>query len=122
MRGWKKGIDPEPENIVNKRKSFQMALAAGVTICMGGDVGVFSHGENAREMEMMVEYGMKPIDVLRSATSINADVFGYGNKIGRIKKGLLADVIAVDNDPSADIKNIRKVKLVMKDGVVCKSF
>lgn len=98
-RGWKKGIDPEPENIVNKRKSFQMALAAGVTICMGGDVGVFSHGENAREMEMMVEYGMKPIDVLRSATSINADVFGYGNKIGRIKKGLLADVIAVDNDP-----------------------
>ncbi|MBS1622004.1 MAG: amidohydrolase family protein [Bacteroidetes bacterium] len=121
-RGWKKGIDPEPENIVNKRKSFQMALAAGVTICMGGDVGVFSHGENAREMEMMVEYGMKPIDVLRSATSINADVFGYGNKIGRIKKGLLADVIAVDNDPSADIKNIRKVKLVMKDGVVCKSF
>ena len=57
---------------------------------MGGDVGVFTHGDNAREMEMMVEYGMKPIDVLRSATSINADVFGYGNKIGRIKQGLLA--------------------------------
>ena len=53
---------------------------------MGGDVGVFTHGDNAREMELMVEYGMKPIDVLKSATSINADVFGYGNKIGRIKK------------------------------------
>lgn len=119
-RGWKKGIDPEPEIITNKRKSFQLARKEGVTICMGGDVGVFTHGNNAIEMEMMVEYGMKPIDVLRSATSINADVFGYGDKIGRIKKGLLADIIAVDNDPSSDIKNIRKVKLVMKDGVIYK--
>jgi imidazolonepropionase-like amidohydrolase len=68
----------------------------------------------------MVEYGMKPIDVLKSATSINADVFGYGNKIGRIKKDLFADLIAVDADPSIDIKNIRKIKLVMKDGVIYK--
>ena len=87
---------------------------------MGGDVGVFSHGDNAREMELMVEYGMKPIDVLKSTTSINADVFGYGNKIGRIKKDLFADIIAVDGDPSIDIKNIRKIKLVMKDGVIYK--
>lgn len=117
-RGWKKGIDPEPKSISEKKKSFQLALKAGVTICMGGDVGVFSHGDNAREMEMMVEYGMKAIDVLRSATSVNADIFGYGEKIGRIKKGLFADIIAVDGDPSADIKNIRKIKLVMKDGVI----
>jgi imidazolonepropionase-like amidohydrolase len=116
--GWRKGIDPEPERITNKRKTFQLALKAGVTICMGGDVGVFPHGDNAREMEMMVEYGMKPIDVLKSATSVNADVFGYGDRIGRIKKDLFADIIAVDGDPSIDIKNIRKVKLVMKDGVV----
>ena len=116
-RGWKKGIDPEPQSVINKRKSFQLALQAGVTICMGGDVGVFAHGDNAREMEMMVEYGMKPIDVLKSATSINADVFGYADKIGRIKKDLFADIIAVDGDPSVDIKNIRKIKLVMKDGV-----
>src|SRR6188768_2676442 len=119
-RGWKKGIDPEPQSITNKKKSFQLALQAGVTMCMGGDVGVFSHGDNAREMELMVEYGMKPIDVLKSATSINADVFGYGNKIGRIKKDLFADLMAVDGDPSADIKNIRKIKLVMKDGVIYK--
>lgn len=118
--GWKKGVDPDPPSIANKKKSFQLALSAGVTICMGGDVGVFSHGDNAREMEMMVEYGMKPIDVLRSATSINADVFGYGDKIGRIKKDLFADIIAVDGDPSVDIKNIRQVKLVMKDGVIYK--
>jgi imidazolonepropionase-like amidohydrolase len=120
-RGWRKGIDPEPERIRNKRKSFALALKAGVIICMGGDVGVFTHGDNAREMEMMVEYGMRPIDVLKSATSINADVFGYGDRIGRIKKDLLADIIAVDGDPSVDIKNIRKVKLVMKDGVVYKN-
>jgi imidazolonepropionase-like amidohydrolase len=88
---------------------------------MGGDVGVFAHGDNAKEMELMVEYGMKPIDVLKSATSINADVFGYSDKIGRIKKELLADLIAVDGDPSTDIKNIRKIKLVMKDGVVYKN-
>ena len=87
---------------------------------MGGDVGVFPHGDNAREMEMMVEYGMKAIDILRSATSINADVFGYGDKIGRIKKDVFADIIAVDGDPSVDIKNIRQIKLVMKDGLIYK--
>jgi imidazolonepropionase-like amidohydrolase len=119
-RGWKKGVDPDPSSIANKKKSFQLALSAGVIICMGGDVGVFAHGDNAREMEMMVGYGMKAIDVIRSATSINADVFGYGDKIGRIKKDLFADIIAVDGDPSVDIKNIRQVKLVMKDGVIYK--
>ncbi len=119
-RGWKKEIGPEPKSITDKKKSFQLALQAGVTICMGGDAGVYAHGDNAIEMELMVEYGMKPLDVLKSATSINADVFGYGNKIGRIKKGLLADMIAVENDPSTDIKNIRRIKLVMKGGVIYK--
>ena len=119
-RGWKKGTDPEPERITNKKKTFQQALDAGVTICMGGDVGVYTHGDNAREMELMVEYGMKPLEVLKSATSVNADVFGYAGKIGRIKKGLFADIIAVEGDPSADIKNIRKLKLVMKNGVIYK--
>lgn len=119
-RGWKKGTDPEPERISNKKKTFQQALDAGVTICMGGDVGVYTHGDNAREMELMVEYGMKPLEVLKSSTSVNADVFGYAGKIGRIKKGLFADIIAVEGDPSADIKNIRKLKLVMKNGVIYK--
>ena len=85
---------------------------------MGGDVGVFAHGDNAREMEMMAEYGMPPIEVLRSATSINADVFGYGDKIGRIKKGLLADIIAVQGDPSINIHSIREVEFIMKDGKI----
>lgn len=119
-RGWRKGTDAEPREIIAKRVSFQTALAAGVTICMGGDVGVFAHGDNAREMELMVEYGMKPVDVLRSATSVNADVFGYANKIGRIKNELFADIIAVRGNPVDDIKVVRNVSFVMKNGEIYK--
>jgi imidazolonepropionase-like amidohydrolase len=116
--GWRKGIDPEPHNITEKKENFRQALASGVTICMGGDVGVFTHGDNAREMEDMVEYGMKPLDVLRSATSVNADVFRISTHAGRIKQGLQADIIAVEGDPSANIQQIRKVKFVMKEGLI----
>ncbi|MFI5128774.1 MAG: amidohydrolase family protein [Chitinophagales bacterium] len=118
--GWRKGIDPDPERLVQKKKSFATAVKLGVTICMGGDVGVYAHGDNAREMELMVDYGMKPLDVLRSTTSINADEFGYGDKIGRIRKGLLADMVAVEGDPSKDIKDIRKIRLVIKNGIIYK--
>ena len=121
-KGWKKGIDPEPLQITEKKKSFQLALKNGVTICMGGDVGVFPHGDNVREMELMTAYGMKPIEVLRSATSVNADVFGYANKTGRIKKGLLADIIMADGDPSINISALRKILFVMKDGKIYKEL
>jgi imidazolonepropionase-like amidohydrolase len=117
-RGWRKGIDPEPDRIAEKRKSFRAALASGVRICMGGDVGVYAHGDNAREMEAMVEYGMPPIDVLRSATSVNADVFGISNKAGRIRSGMPADLLVVEGNPSVNISQIRKILLVMKDGVI----
>lgn len=116
--GWKKGKGPEPARITAKRKSFAAALQAGVTICMGGDVGVYAHGDNAREMELMVEYGMKPLEVLRAATSVNADVFGYGHRIGRIRKGLLADLVAVAGNPVENISVIRDPVLVMKDGKI----
>lgn len=119
-KGWKKGVDPDTKLIVEKKKSFTAAIKSGVTICMGGDVGVFTHGDNAREMELMVDYGMTPLDVIRSTTSINADVFGYANKIGRIKPGLLADIIAVEGDPTTNVRNIRNVKLVIKDGIIYK--
>lgn len=119
-RGWKKGVDPEPHGITEKKANFRLALASGVTICMGGDVGVFAHGDNAREMEMMADYGMKAIDVLRSATSVNADVFRLAGRVGRIKAGLLADIVGVEGNPSVDIKDIRKVRLVMKEGVIYK--
>lgn len=116
--GWKRGSLPEPKRVTNKKKSFALAMQKGVTILFGGDVGVYAHGDNAREMEAMVSYGMSAIDVLRSATSVNADVFGYGNNIGRIRKGLFADLIAVDGDPTATISDIRRTKLVMKDGII----
>jgi imidazolonepropionase-like amidohydrolase len=118
--GWKKGVEPEPERIKAKKKSFQAALKNGVTICMGGDVGVYAHGDNAREMELMADYGMNAVDVLKSATSVNADVFGYAEKLGRIKKGLLADIVVIQGDPSKTIKDIRNVMLVMKDGKIYK--
>ncbi|MEJ7913759.1 MAG: amidohydrolase family protein, partial [Chitinophagaceae bacterium] len=115
-RGWKKGIDAEPQRVTLKKKVFKDALAAGVTICMGGDVGVFTHGDNAREMEMMAEYGMDALSVLRAATAVNADVFKIGFERGRIKAGLLADMMAVKGDPSTRISDIRQVRFVMKDG------
>ncbi|WP_405382668.1 amidohydrolase family protein [Maribacter sp. LLG6340-A2] len=116
-RGWNKGTDPEPERIQQKRKSFKMALDSGVQIVFGGDVGVFPHGENYREMELMVAYGMKPIDVLKSATANNAKMF-HLNQLGNLKKGFLADIIAVKGNPVEDIAVMKNVSFVMKDGVV----
>ncbi len=115
-RGWKKGIEPEPLRIAEKRKSFQLALDAGVEIIAGGDVGVFPHGDNVRELIMMADYGMKPVEVLKSATSVSAKRFHLEKKIGSIKAGLLADLIAVEGDPTQDIRDLRKLKLVMKGG------
>jgi imidazolonepropionase-like amidohydrolase len=114
--GWKKGIDPEPARITRKRQTFKAALAAGVKMCFGGDVGVYAHGDNVRELELMVDYGMKPLDAVRSATSINARLFHQDDRIGTVNKGLLADLIAVEGDPTKDIAALRRVKFVMKDG------
>jgi imidazolonepropionase-like amidohydrolase len=115
--GWKKGIDPDPYSVKHKKYIFSEAMKAGVTICMGGDVGVFTHGDNAREMILMAEYGMAALDVLKSATSINALVFKMRG-VGNIKSGYLADLVAVQGNPSEDIKAVKQVKLVMKDGVI----
>jgi imidazolonepropionase-like amidohydrolase len=117
-RGWVKGKTQEPERVTIKKKSFKEAIESGVTIGMGGDVGVFPHGENVLEMELMVEYGMKPMDVLKAATSINARAFHLDKQVGYLKSGMLADFVIVSGDPSQNISTLRKVQWVMKDGVV----
>jgi len=119
-RGWKKGIDPDPENVVRKKLSFKAALASGVTIGMGGDVGVFPHGDNVMEMELMAEYGMPNLDILKAATSVNARAMNWQDKLGHIKEGFLADLVVVKGNPLDNISQIREVKFVMKDGVVYK--
>ncbi len=115
-RGWKKGVGPEPAEITEKRASFRRALAAKVPMCAGSDVGVFAHGDNARELVLMVEYGMAPLDVLRAATSGNVRFFHLDDRLGQVRNGLLADLIAVEGDPSQQIEALRRVRFVMKGG------
>lgn len=116
-RGWS-GSDPAPEGVLASRRAVQLALKAKVPMCVGGDVGVFSHGQNAREMELMVAAGMSAADVAMAATRGNAKAFKLDGKLGVVSQGLLADLIAVEGDPAADIAAVRKVRMVMKGGVV----
>jgi imidazolonepropionase-like amidohydrolase len=116
--GWKKGEGPEPGGIARKRASLKAALESGVTILSGSDVGVFTHGENARELEIEVSYGMSPVAALKAATSVAGRVLRMN--IGQVKPGMFADLIAVEGDPTAEISAIRRVKFVMKAGTVYK--
>jgi imidazolonepropionase-like amidohydrolase len=114
-RGWD-GAAPEPPAVREKRIAFAAALAAGVTICMGGDVGVYAHGDNVREMALMAAWGMDEPAVLTAATSVNARLFGLDDRLGQVKPGMLADLVAVEGNPTRNLAALRRVKLVLKSG------
>lgn len=116
-RGWTGGM-PTPDAVIAKRASFTAALKAGVEMCVGGDTGVFTHGANAREIELMVAWGMPAADVLKAATSGNAATLGMADRIGVLAPGMLADVVAVRGDPLRDPRVLEAVSLVMKGGAI----
>jgi imidazolonepropionase-like amidohydrolase len=116
--GWKPGTEPEPLRLRASREAFRRAREAGVTIANGSDMGVFAHGDGARELELMVETGMPPGEALLSATAVAARVLRRDDQLGTIRPGLLADLVAVEGDPTREITALRAVRLVLKGGAV----
>jgi imidazolonepropionase-like amidohydrolase len=114
------GREPAPQSVEENRAAFREAMKAGVPICMGGDVGVFTHGKNWLEMEAMQRAGMTPVEVLAAATSGNAKILHLSDR-GTIRPGLLADLVAIDGDPTTDIAAVEHVRMVMKGGEIVRA-
>lgn len=119
-RGWDGQPDADgklPERVATKRSVIEQALAVGVVLCSGSDVGVFDHGDNAWEIELMIDYGVEPLAALAAATSVNASLF-HLERLGRVEVGFVADLIAVEGNPIEDPSALRRVRFVMKDGQI----
>jgi imidazolonepropionase-like amidohydrolase len=99
---------------------FKKQIAAGVPFAMGSDVGPFPHGTQAREFELMVQYGLTPLASIQAGTINAAKLLGWEGQIGALKVGYLADIVAVSGDPLRDIAALKKVSFVMKGGVIYK--
>ncbi len=115
--GWKPGMPDDPR-IKEAKEMFARALRSGVTLACGSDVGVFAHGENTRELELMVAYGMSPLEALRAATTTAAKVLRREKDLGRVAQGYVADLIAVRGDTLADLVTVRKPVVVLKEGKI----
>ena len=118
--GWN-GAVPEPEAIRAKRASYAAAIKAGVVLCVGGDTGVFAHGQNAREIELMAAWGLAPAEALWTATAGNARILGMEDRIGSIAPGHIADLVAVSGDPVSEIGALRNIRFVMQRGRIVRA-
>jgi imidazolonepropionase-like amidohydrolase len=112
--------DPPSVRMRDEAKAFERAYAMGVKIAFGTDAGTFNHAENAKEFDLMVKYGMKPMDAIAAATVGTADLFGLRDEIGTLEPGKTADLIAVAGNPVADVTALHTVEFVMKSGIVAK--